>query len=113
MTPEDKEILQEARMIIGIVQQGYKSKDAHPNYYYEQIEGAAERIENLITKWKPKRLDNMLSTKEICEKLGVSRVTLWRWVKDPNVKFPEPYKVGRDKMWPESVIAQFFDNDRS
>lgn len=38
-----------------------------------------------------------LSINDVCSAYGVSRWTLWRWIKDG--EFPKPVKVGKKKRW--------------
>ncbi|PKQ00927.1 MAG: AlpA family transcriptional regulator [Alphaproteobacteria bacterium HGW-Alphaproteobacteria-13] len=33
------------------------------------------------------------SDRQLGERFNVSRVTIWRWARDPAVKFPEPVKL--------------------
>ena len=34
-----------------------------------------------------------LRPKTVAEKLGISTTTIWRWVKDTNMHFPQPIKL--------------------
>jgi prophage regulatory protein len=53
-------------------------------------------------------LPRLLSEKELCALIGVSRVTLWQWRRDG--KFPQPVRVGPNtNRWPEPVIAKFLE----
>lgn len=42
----------------------------------------------------------------ILEMLGVSRVTLWKYVRDG--KFPAPVKIGATRFWDESEVDEWF-----
>lgn len=35
---------------------------------------------------------------DVLELLGVSRVTLWRWLRDENSKFPRPVRMGKRRL---------------
>lgn len=58
-------------------------------------------------------LEKMIGTKEICSRIGVTRVTLNNWLKNPEVGFPKPAKIGLRNYWPESVVAEFFEQARA
>jgi len=48
--------------------------------------------------------DRQLRTKAVCEKLGVSRVTLWRAVKDGRLPQPNRHISWRVPLWSERAI---------
>ncbi|MEW6188843.1 MAG: helix-turn-helix domain-containing protein [Actinomycetota bacterium] len=52
------------------------------------------------------RLERMLSTDEVLKILGVSRKTLYRYVKSGSLKC---YKFGRDLKFKESDIKAFIE----
>lgn len=43
---------------------------------------------------------------QVLEMLGVSRVTLWKYVKDG--KFPAPIKIGASRFWDEAEVNEWF-----
>lgn len=46
------------------------------------------------------------SDKQIAERYGVDRTTIWRWVKDGN--FPEPVKLSKGcTRWPETPVLSW------
>ena len=48
--------------------------------------------------------DRMLKAPAVMERVGLSRVTLWRRVKEGT--FPEPVELGPNSIgWPESAIT--------
>jgi predicted DNA-binding transcriptional regulator AlpA len=51
--------------------------------------------------------DPLLTTDEVADFLKISRVTLWRRVKDGTV--PKPLKVGVFSRWPRSDILSVID----
>lgn len=42
--------------------------------------------------------------KDICEALGVSRTTLWRWAKEPD--FPKPIKRGNTILFDIDAVEK-------
>ena len=38
---------------------------------------------------------------------GVSDMTLWRWLKDANLEFPEPIYVQRRRFWHEAELIDW------
>lgn len=58
-------------------------------------------------------LEQMIGTKDLCERIGVTRVTLHRWLKDPATNFPKPAVVSKKHFWPESVLADYFEQARA
>lgn len=54
-----------------------------------------------------------LKEKEVCERLGVDRTTLWRWRRDPEEDFPKPcraYKQGI--VWVAEEIDEYLKGRR-
>ena len=50
----------------------------------------------------------LMTVKEVCEALGLSRVTIWRMVKDG--KFPKPIKVSeRKRVWPVTDVEGYLN----
>ena len=43
---------------------------------------------------------------QVLEMLGVSRVTLWKYIKDG--KFPAPIKIGASRFWGEAEVNEWF-----
>jgi excisionase family DNA binding protein len=50
------------------------------------------------------RLAGLINITEACEHLGVSRPTIYRWIKDPVMNFPPPVKIGLRAGWRKSDI---------
>ena len=51
-------------------------------------------------------MERYLRTSEICERLGVGRITIFRWRRAG--LFPEPKILGPGTIgWPESVIREW------
>jgi len=54
---------------------------------------------------------NVISRKEICKQIGVSRDTLKNWVKKRN--FPEPLKSsGREPLFDQSSVKEWLMNEK-
>ena len=49
--------------------------------------------------------DTLVDSREVCRRLAVGRVTLWRLVKAG--RFPEPLHIGRAARWRESTVETF------
>ena len=48
----------------------------------------------------------MLKVKEVCQRYGVARSTIYRWI-DAGL-FPKPLRIGEDTVrWRERDLAQF------
>jgi predicted DNA-binding transcriptional regulator AlpA len=42
--------------------------------------------------------DTFLTAAQVCQRYGsISDVTLWRWLHNPDVDFPQPIRVGNRK----------------
>jgi excisionase family DNA binding protein len=45
---------------------------------------------------------------EVCELTGVSPSSIKRWVRDPEMKFPKPIRLGhRDRAWEEDEVLEW------
>jgi len=38
---------------------------------------------------------------------GVSDMTLWRWLNDPTLNFPQPIRIQKRRYWREGDIAEW------
>ena len=53
---------------------------------------------------------NIISRREICKQIGVSRDTLKNWIKNRN--FPEPLRAsGREPLFDELSVKEWFLNE--
>jgi excisionase family DNA binding protein len=50
---------------------------------------------------------DIMTIKDVCAHLGVSRVTLYRWIKDPKMNFPEPIRLNTRQGWRKEDIDQW------
>lgn len=57
--------------------------------------------------------DGYVTAKSVLEYFGISRMTLWRWVHDPDKPFPAPVKRGETRYWVKSEIRQWEANWRA
>ena len=58
---------------------------------------------------RPERSRRLVSAAEVREMLGISDVTLWRWINDPEVGFPPPVTIRRVRYWGKSRIDAFIE----
>ncbi len=40
-----------------------------------------------------------LPGRQVWERYGVTAMSLHRWVRDPDMRFPEPIYIGRHRFW--------------
>ena len=40
---------------------------------------------------------------------GISDMTLWRWLNDPEKDFPRPAMIGKRRYWREAEILEWLD----
>jgi excisionase family DNA binding protein len=50
------------------------------------------------------RLAKLMNMKDTCEYLGVSKPTIYRWIKDPVMNFPKPVHIGARVGWKKGDI---------
>ena len=54
-------------------------------------------------------MPNMLiGYNEIARRLGVDRITVWKWVRAG--RFPAPLRIGRARRWKESTVDEWINN---
>jgi predicted DNA-binding transcriptional regulator AlpA len=51
--------------------------------------------------------DQFLPARQVWERYGVTSMTLWRWLKDDDLKFPHPMRIGRLRYWRVSDLVQW------
>lgn len=52
------------------------------------------------------------AVKDLCAAWGVSRPTIERWIRHPELKMPRPINVGNKRLWPENEIKSWFESHR-
>ncbi len=53
---------------------------------------------------------HLIPTGVVRELIGVSDMSLWRWLKDPKIDFPRPKYIGRRRYWREVEILNWINN---
>lgn len=53
------------------------------------------------------RLAGLMEMKEVCEMLGISRPTIYRWISDPAMNFPPPVRIGKRIGWREADVKEW------
>lgn len=53
------------------------------------------------------RMITSAKVREFCG--GVSDMTLWRWLNDPAMSFPQPIKIQTRRYWREAEIKAWLD----
>jgi predicted DNA-binding transcriptional regulator AlpA len=43
--------------------------------------------------------DGFLPARAVWERYGITPMTLWRWLKDKSLDFPQPIYLGRFRYW--------------
>jgi hypothetical protein len=53
----------------------------------------------------PAREKRYLRAAQVRKRYGdITEMTLWRWLHDPELNFPQPEYHGRDRFWDEAVL---------
>lgn len=47
------------------------------------------------------------SARDVQNRYGISRSSIYRWVDDPTINFPAPLKIGNRILWRESDLEAF------
>jgi predicted DNA-binding transcriptional regulator AlpA len=50
---------------------------------------------------------NLLPTRAVCRRYGVSDRTVMRWERDTELNFPAPLKINDRKYWREADLTNF------
>ena len=50
--------------------------------------------------------EQFLPARRVWERYGVTSMTLWRWLKDADLKFPQPMRIGRLRYWRISDLVE-------
>ncbi|WP_304773653.1 AlpA family transcriptional regulator [Cypionkella sp.] len=51
----------------------------------------------------------LIPAPKLLEWLAITDMTLWRWINDPALRFPQPIRINRRRFWRESDIAAWLD----
>lgn len=53
----------------------------------------------------------LVNSKSVMQRLGgISRVSLWRYVNDPELDFPQPIVVRTRRFWKEDDLANWVES---
>lgn len=58
-------------------------------------------------------MPRLMTATELCEKMGVSKMSLWRWENDKELDFPKPVRIKTNRYWPEHEIAAWLEGQRA
>jgi predicted DNA-binding transcriptional regulator AlpA len=59
-------------------------------------------------------LDALMTTRQVCLFFaGISKMTIFRWVRNPASGFPMPFKIGQKNYWIRRDIISFRDMQRA
>lgn len=53
------------------------------------------------------KLISAAAVRDLCG--GVSDMTLWRWLHDPELDFPKPVYISRRRYWREADVIEWLD----
>jgi predicted DNA-binding transcriptional regulator AlpA len=53
------------------------------------------------------KLLSAAAVRELCG--GVSDMTLWRWLADPDLAFPKPVYIGKRRYWREADLITWIE----
>lgn len=54
-----------------------------------------------------RRLIGSIAVRELCG--GISDMSLWRWLQDPELDFPKPIYIARRRYWREAEILAWIE----
>jgi predicted DNA-binding transcriptional regulator AlpA len=58
--------------------------------------------------------DALMNVRQVCQFFGnTSKMTIYRWTKNPASEFPPPFKVGQKNFWLRRDIIAFRDMRRA
>jgi predicted DNA-binding transcriptional regulator AlpA len=43
--------------------------------------------------------EQYLPARQVWERYGVTSMSLWRWLRDADLRFPKPMRIGRFRYW--------------
>lgn len=53
------------------------------------------------------KIKRFIPDKDVCARYGISPMTLWRWDRNPALKFPKPIRINRRKYRDEKDLESF------
>jgi predicted DNA-binding transcriptional regulator AlpA len=51
--------------------------------------------------------EQFLPARQVWQRYGVTSMTLWRWLKATDLKFPQPMRIGRLRYWRASDLVEW------
>ncbi|NRP45537.1 hypothetical protein XMV225_002719 [Aliiroseovarius sp. xm-v-225] len=56
-------------------------------------------------------MPNLLTARDVCARLGgISRMTLWRHLEDPELNFPQPVmRIRKVRYWREADLVEWLE----
>ena len=48
-----------------------------------------------------------LTARQVCERFAISDMSLWRWLNNPAMDFPQPMVINRRRLFSEQEIVEF------
>ena len=67
----------------------------------------SERARTEADMCHPHRRIQAATVRQMCG--GISDMTLWRWLDNPELDFPRPIYIGRRRFWREAEIVDWLD----
>ena len=65
-------------------------------------------IENYLAAFSQASNRTYLNSKQVRARYGgISDMSLWRWVRDPKMRFPAPIRINRLKFWDQAELDAF------
>jgi len=55
--------------------------------------------------------ETFLPAPRVCERYNITDMSLWRWLRNPDIGFPKPLYIGRFRYWRLSDLVAFEQRD--
>jgi hypothetical protein len=52
-------------------------------------------------------VDKLVPDPQVCEEFGITSMTLWRWSRDPKLKFPQAVQINRRNYRSRRQLDEF------
>lgn len=59
----------------------------------------------------PAQIKAFISARDVAKMLDIAPATLEGWLRRPDLNFPPPLKMGKNRMWTRAEIAEFLKSD--
>lgn len=57
-------------------------------------------------------MQNYIGAPELCAKIGITRMTLHRWLQNEAMNFPKPARLGGYRYWPIAEVEAWINARR-